>query len=42
MDRIKIINALEVFLCSFNEDTFLLVYKLVLALPRAILNGYNA
>ena len=29
-DRITIINALEVFLCFFNEDTSLLLYKPVL------------
>ena len=41
-DRIRIINALEVFLCFFNEDTSLLLYKLVLALLLVLLNGYNA
>ena len=32
-DRIRIINALEVFLCFFNEDISLIVYKLVSSPP---------
>ena len=40
-DRIRIINALKVFLCFFNEAASLLVYKPVLIFSLVILNGYN-
>ena len=41
-DRIRVIYALEVFLCFFNEGTSLLVYKFILTLPLVILSSYNA
>ena len=40
-DRIRNINALEVVLYFFNEDTSLLVYKLLLTHPLVMLHVYN-